>query len=76
MPVGTAIALYFIIWWLVLFAVLPIGVRNAEESGEAMPAGHDAGAPVAPMLGKKLVITTIVSVPVTGIALYLWQFLN
>jgi len=38
MKVGTFIAIYFIIWWVVLFAVLPWGVRSQEESGEVTPA--------------------------------------
>ena len=32
----TAAAIYFIIWWVVLFAVLPFGVRNASEAGEGL----------------------------------------
>ena len=40
----TAIAIYFMIWWVVLFAVLPWGVRTQEESdgGGHRPrrAGH------------------------------------
>ena len=45
MSVSTVIAIYFLIWWLTLFAVLPWGVRNQEESGEVTP-GTDPGAPV------------------------------
>ena len=30
----SALAIYFIIWWLCLFVVLPFGVRNAHESAE------------------------------------------
>jgi len=54
----TAIAIYFIIWWVVLFAVLPFGVRSQEESGEVAP-GTDPGAPVIPQIWRKLVWTTI-----------------
>ena len=41
----TIAALYFILWWVVLFAVLPFGVRSQDESGE-VEAGTDPGAPV------------------------------
>jgi predicted secreted protein len=58
--VSTA-AIYFVIWWIVLFAVLPFGVRNAAESDVTVGDGHDAGAPMAPQLLKKAVVTTIVS---------------
>ena len=57
----TAAAIYFIIWWVVLFAVLPFGVRNASEAGEAVEPGHDPGAPTIPALGTKLIWTTIVA---------------
>lgn len=56
-----AIAAYFTLWWVTLFAVLPFGVRTAEEAGEERPAGSDAGAPVAPRLAMKALATTLVS---------------
>jgi len=56
----TALAIYFIIWWVVLFAVLPWGVRSQEESGTVSP-GTDPGAPSVPKLKQKLVWTTLVS---------------
>ena len=58
---ATAAAIYFIIWWVVLFAVLPFGVRNAAEEGVAVEAGHDPGAPTIPALKAKLIWTTIVA---------------
>ena len=58
MSLTTAIAVYFIIWWVVLFAVLPFGVRSQQESGEVTP-GTDPGAPVVPKILRKLVWTTI-----------------
>jgi len=57
-PMG--IAIYFTIWWIVLFAILPWGVHSQQESGEVV-AGTDPGAPVAPRLLIKAVATTIVS---------------
>jgi predicted secreted protein len=60
MSVTTALAIFFIIWWVVLFAVLPWGVRSQHESGEIAP-GTDPGAPAAPNLGRKLVWTTVVT---------------
>jgi predicted secreted protein len=60
MSLATAIAIYFIIWWVVLFAVLPWGVRSQHEGGAIVP-GSDPGAPVIPRLKRKLVWTTIVA---------------
>ncbi len=67
MPIASSIAIYVITWWLVLFAVLPFGVRNREESNSDpsfLIPGTDAGAPQKPMLLKKLIATSLVSVPV------------
>jgi predicted secreted protein len=61
MRLTSAIAIYFIIWWVVLFAVLPIGIRNAQEAGEQVEAGHEPGAPVNPQLGHKALVTTIIA---------------
>ena len=44
----TALAIYFIIWWVVLFAALPFGVRNRGRGGEAVEPGHYSGAPTSP----------------------------
>jgi len=57
---GTALAIYFIVWWVVLFAVLPWGVRSQVESGEVAP-GTDPGAPAVPQLRLKMMWTTIVA---------------
>jgi predicted secreted protein len=60
MQLATAIAIYFIIWWVVLFMVLPWGVRSQEEGGDVV-SGSDPGAPVIPRLWWKLIWTTVVS---------------
>ncbi|WP_018265951.1 DUF1467 family protein [Methylosinus sp. LW4] len=69
MPFTTplAVAIYLTIWWIVLFAILPFGVRSSEEEGDT-PEGGDPGAPVAPKLWMKAVATTIVS------AVLFWLF--
>jgi predicted secreted protein len=56
----TSLAIYFVVWWTVLFAVLPWGVRSQLESGEVVP-GTDPGAPVLPKLRSKLIWTTVVA---------------
>ena len=58
MAVATAIAIYFLIWWIVLFAVLPWGVRAQGEEGAP---GTDPGAPTVPRLRAKLIWTTVVA---------------
>jgi predicted secreted protein len=66
----SAVAIYFIIWWTTLFAILPFGIRNADEAGEVVEAGHEPGAPVNPQLGKKAIATTVVSAVI--FALFYW----
>jgi predicted secreted protein len=58
--IGSALAIYFIIWWLALFVVLPWGVRSQQEAGEVLP-GSDPGAPAIPLIGRKLIATTVVA---------------
>jgi predicted secreted protein len=60
LTVAGAIALYFVIWWTFIFAVLPFGVRSQAEHGE-VPAGTEPGAPVAPALREKALWTTLVA---------------
>lgn len=61
MKLGSAIAIYFITWWVCLFLVLPFGVKNAHEAGEAVEQGNEHGAPVKPMLWRKVLATTLLS---------------
>lgn len=60
MSIPFLIAVYFIIWWVVLFAVLPFGVRTQAEAGDVVP-GTPESAPANFRLGKVLVITTVVA---------------
>jgi predicted secreted protein len=60
MPLTTALATFFLIWWVVLFAVLPWGVRSQHEGGELVP-GTDPGAPMSSRLRWKLLWTTLVA---------------
>ncbi len=39
MTLAFAVAIYVVIWWVVLFTMLPIGVRTSEEAGEKTSPG-------------------------------------
>jgi predicted secreted protein len=73
MAVSTSLAIYFIIWWLVLFAVLPFGIRSQVESGEIVP-GSDPGAPSLPKLLSKMIWTTVVSVVVFSLLQIIYRY--
>ena len=69
MSIPLAIAIYAICWWIVLFAILPLklGARPAPPGSD--PLAEAVGAPSAPKLKLKFLLTTIVSAVIVG-ALY------
>jgi predicted secreted protein len=62
----TILAIYFLIWWTVLFAVLPWGITSQHEAGEITP-GTDPGAPTVTGFKSKLIWTTIVATVVFAV---------
>ena len=67
------LAIYFIMWWLVFFAVLPFGVRSQDEHGDIVP-GTDPGAPAVHGLRIKMVWTTVVAT--IGFAAFYWAYVT
>lgn len=57
--VVTAIGIYLICWWIVLFAVLPIGMNQGAQ--DRPTDGADWGAPANPNLKRKFLTTTWVA---------------
>ena len=62
----TGIVVYVLVWWVTLFAVLPLWVTPAEPNDP----GHAVGAPQRPRLLLKMAITTVVSALI-WLAIYL-----
>jgi predicted secreted protein len=60
MTLAFSIAIYLLIWWVVLFAMLPIGVRTQADEGKVAP-GTAESAPLAPRLLLKMLATTVIS---------------
>ena len=54
------VAIYFVLWWLVLFAVLPFGVKSFEEM-EDVTLGTEGGAPHRPNMAIKMAITSVIA---------------
>lgn len=73
MSISVSIALYFVIWWTTLFAVLPLGVRTQGEAGEVVP-GTPESAPAAPRLLRVCAINTVVAAIVFGIVYVVLRF--
>ena len=61
-PLNTpvAIAIFFTIWWISLFMVLPFGIKSQHESG-GIERGTDPGAPVVTGLLWKALWTTLIA---------------
>ena len=55
--------LYLLIWWVVIFAVLPVGTKPQADPDTV--SGW-RGAPVRPRLGRKLLATTVIAALVWG----------
>ena len=73
MPVVSLVAIYFVVWWLCLFVVLPFKVHNQVDAGVIFK-GSEPGAPALLRLWPKLLITTLLAAVVT--ALVLWGLSN
>ncbi len=58
------IVVFVIIWWLVLFCVLPWGVRQPDTPQR----GHAAGAPENPRMGLRFLVTTLIAMALWGVA--------
>ncbi|WP_119307532.1 DUF1467 family protein [Cohaesibacter haloalkalitolerans] len=69
MSLVSGLAVYFIIWWLSLFIVLPFGVRTQAEVNDRR-LGTTASAPAKAMMLRKAVATTILASVLFG--LFYW----
>ncbi|MCC8984202.1 DUF1467 family protein [Bradyrhizobium acaciae] len=67
--ISTSLAIYFVLWWLVLFLTLPFGVRSQHEEGVGAP-GTDPGAPIMARMGRKLLWTTGLSAVIFAIGMW------
>jgi len=61
----SALAIFFIIWWVVLFAVLPFGLKTQDDDGEHV-LGTIASAPRGPHMLRAVIWTTVVSLAIFG----------
>jgi predicted secreted protein len=67
MNTTTVLAIYFLIWWITLFAVLPFGIKNQRESEAVIDPGTDPGAPAVHVMWRKILMTTLVASIIFGI---------
>ncbi|WP_204262823.1 DUF1467 family protein [Methylobacterium sp. BTF04] len=67
-----SIALYFVVWWTLLFVMLPIRNQTETDPARVVP-GQDPGAPAAPRLREKAIWTTLLSSAVFLLAIPLFE---
>lgn len=60
MNLFSAFVVWLIIWWLVLFLILPIGIRGQAEEGDIVK-GSEPGAPHKLDMKRKFTQTTIIA---------------
>ena len=65
MGLAGSIILFLLIWWLLLFTVLPLNISDKAEKN--IEGGNDTGAPNNPQIFKKILITTIISIIIWSI---------
>ncbi len=61
MTITSALVLFAVIWFMLLFMALPLGQKSQQEEGERVPGTPDS-APVDPMIGKKMFWVTVITV--------------
>jgi len=69
-----SIIVYVLIWWIIFFSVLPIGIQSNKEKFKEKIDGIDPGAPINPKIGKKFLITTLITSIIFIVIYYLVEF--
>ena len=74
MGITGSIIVYVLIWWIIFFSVLPIGIQSNKEKFKEKIEGIDPGAPINPKIGKKFLITTLITSIIFIVIYYLVEF--
>ncbi|MEC7143383.1 MAG: DUF1467 family protein [Pseudomonadota bacterium] len=74
MSITGSIIVYVMIWWIIFFSVLPIGVQSNKEVFREKIEGMDPGAPKNPEIAKKFIITTLITTIIFAVIYYLVKF--
>jgi len=72
MTIVSGVAMYFIFWWIPLFALLPVGLRTQAEEKE-VTLGTVASAPAKPRIGLAFLRTTFVATAIFCLYYYMTQ---
>ena len=71
MGITGSIIVYVIIWWIIFFSLLPVGIQSNKQVFKEKIGGMDPGAPKNPKIGKKFLITTLITTIIFAVIYYL-----
>ena len=71
MGITGSIIVYVMIWWIIFFSVLPIGIQSNKKIFKEKIEGIDPGAPKNPEIIKKFLITTLITSIIFAVIYYL-----
>ncbi len=74
MGITGSIIVYVMIWWIIFFSVLPVGIQSNKELFKEKIEGVDPGAPKNPRIAKKFLITTLITTIIFSVIYYLVEF--
>ncbi len=71
MSITGSIVIYVIIWWIIFFSVLPIGIKHDTKKFNNNLEGIDPGAPKNPNILKKFLYTTLITTLIFALIYYI-----
>ena len=71
MGIVSGFVVFQMIWWIVLFTVLPIGIKTAPDK---IQTGFATSAPIQLNLRKKLLTTTLISIILWSVIFIIMYF--
>tara|TARA_A100001011_G_C14141809_1_gene770028 strand:- start:355 stop:609 length:255 start_codon:yes stop_codon:yes gene_type:complete len=71
MNITGSIVVYVIIWWIIFFSVLPIGIKHNKKPFNNNLEGIDPGAPKNPNIFKKFLYTTFITTVIFVLIYYI-----
>ena len=71
MGITGSIIVYVMIWWIIFFSLLPVGIQSNKEVFKEKIGGMDPGAPKNTKIGKKFLITTLITTIIFAVIYYL-----
>ena len=71
MGITGSIVIYVIIWWIIFFSALPIGIKHDDKRFKNNLEGADPGAPKNPNILKKFLYTTLITTVIFIVIYYI-----